>query len=238
MQFWGQCVLTACHLINRTPSALLSGKTPFERLHSCPPTYQHMRVFGCLAYVHNVNHKGDKFAPRSRRCVFIGYPSGKKGWTLFDLEQEIVFQSRDVVFLETIFPFTEIGAEPISDIQNPSPITTPMIEDIDGTPLHPGASPSFDDVTEHHNTEETTEPETPLASDITSGEITEPETSLASETASEEITASKNSSEENTEHILGRGHRPKIPSSKLRDYVVGTVVVDSPLSLSSTSLSP
>lgn len=31
---------------------------------------------------------------------------------------------------------------------------------------------------------------------------------------------------------LGRGHRPKLPSSRLRDYVVNTVSLDSSLSLS------
>lgn len=40
------------------------------------------------------------------------------------------------------------------------------------------------------------------------------------------------------EEPLGRGHRPKISSSRLRDYVVNIVTIDSPSSLSSTSSSP
>ena len=31
-EFWGECVLTACYLINRTPYVLLDGRTPYERL--------------------------------------------------------------------------------------------------------------------------------------------------------------------------------------------------------------
>lgn len=114
IDLWGECVLAAGHLINRTPSSILQNKTPYEKLHGQPPDISHLRVIGCLAYAHNKNTKGDKFASRSRRCVFLGYPAGTKGWKLFDLEQETVFISRDVEFIENAFPY-----------QDNSPITTP-----------------------------------------------------------------------------------------------------------------
>ena len=97
--------LAAGYLIYRTPSAVLQNKTPFEVLYGHAPGYKHLRVLGSLAYAHNLDHKGDKFATRSRRCVFLGYPYGKKGWKLFDLEKEVVFTSRDVIFQEKVFPF-------------------------------------------------------------------------------------------------------------------------------------
>lgn len=107
IELWGECVLNAAYLINRTPSHVLKGKTPFEVLHSKPPSFKHLRVFGCLAYAHNLDHKGDKFESRSRRCVFVGYLYGKKGWRLYDLDRQIFFTSRDVVFCETIFPLSQ-----------------------------------------------------------------------------------------------------------------------------------
>lgn len=64
-----------------------------------------LKVFGCLCYAHNKPRQKDKFGPRSRKCVFLGYPFGKKGWRVFDLETQQIFVSRDVRFMEDVFPF-------------------------------------------------------------------------------------------------------------------------------------
>ncbi|KAH9754602.1 retrovirus-related pol polyprotein from transposon RE1 [Citrus sinensis] len=113
IEFWGECVLTTCYLINRTPSVLLDGQTPYERLFGKAPSYANIRSFGCLAYAYNRDHRGDKFASRSRRYIFMGYPFGKKGWYLYDLESASFFTSRDVTFVEHDFPYkalTELAA--------------------------------------------------------------------------------------------------------------------------------
>lgn len=37
--FWGESILTAGYLINRTPSPLLHGKTPYEVIHGVGPSF-------------------------------------------------------------------------------------------------------------------------------------------------------------------------------------------------------
>ena len=79
IHFWGECVLTAVFLINRTPSKLLNGKTPYEALLHRKPSFDEIRVFGTLCFVRTNPRAKDKFVPRSTKCVFVGYPFGKKG---------------------------------------------------------------------------------------------------------------------------------------------------------------
>ena len=83
----------------------MQNKTPFEILFHKPPAFDAIRTFGCLCFAHNQKTKGDKFASKSRKCVFVGYPFGKKGWNLYDLESKEFFVSHDVKFIEDVFPF-------------------------------------------------------------------------------------------------------------------------------------
>ncbi|CAL1400034.1 unnamed protein product [Linum trigynum] len=103
--FWGDFVLHAAYLINRTPTPILNHKTPFEVLHKVPPDYMTLRVFGCLAYATAVEGHKLKFDPRSNQCVFLGFPHGIKGYKLLDLNTNKVFVNRDVVFHEHILPY-------------------------------------------------------------------------------------------------------------------------------------
>ena len=81
----------------------MDGKTPYEILYGQAPSYKHIQTFGCLCYVHDQNWDKDKFASWSRKCIFVGYPFGKKGWQLYDLESSEYFVSRDVIFVEAEF---------------------------------------------------------------------------------------------------------------------------------------
>lgn len=123
LYFWGECVLTAVHLINRTPSANLNNKCPYEILFGTLPVYDELRVFGSLCFVHNQSAKDDKFASRNKKFIFVGYPFRKKGWKLFDLDTKKFFVSRDVKFCEDVFPFKENEVALTSSDNTSNPLT-------------------------------------------------------------------------------------------------------------------
>jgi len=104
LKYWGECVLTATYLINRMPTKVLKGKTPFEILFGQVPAYDHLRVFGCLCFMTTSKHGKDRFHDRAKACVFMGYPFGKKGYRVMELETSKFHESRDVIFHENIFP--------------------------------------------------------------------------------------------------------------------------------------
>lgn len=87
----GECVLSVVHLINLTPIPVLHGKSPYECLFGVAPSYAHVRVFSWLCYVAHMSHLKDKFDSKSRNCIFVDYPHGKKGWRLYDLESHDFF---------------------------------------------------------------------------------------------------------------------------------------------------
>ncbi|CAM8993843.1 unnamed protein product [Rhodiola kirilowii] len=103
--FWGDSVLTATHIINRLPTPVLKGKSPWEMLFGEKPHVDHLRVFGCSCFVSTKVHTRDKFDPRALECIFLGYPAGQKGYKLFCLSTQQVLISRHVIFREHIFPF-------------------------------------------------------------------------------------------------------------------------------------
>ncbi|KAL0315726.1 UNVERIFIED_CONTAM: Retrovirus-related Pol polyprotein from transposon TNT 1-94, partial [Sesamum radiatum] len=78
--FWGEALLTAAYLINRSPSVPLLGKVPEHVWSGKNVDLSSLRVFGCSAFVFQNN---DKLEPRAQKCVFIGYPEGVKGYRLW-----------------------------------------------------------------------------------------------------------------------------------------------------------
>lgn len=76
--FWGDCILIATFLINKTPTSVLDDKSPYQVLYNSIPYYNLLKVFGSLCYATIVPQASDKFAARSVKGVFLGYPYDKK----------------------------------------------------------------------------------------------------------------------------------------------------------------
>lgn len=131
LNLWGACVMTAVHLINRLPSFVLGNKTPYEKLYNTPPTYDHVKTFGCLAFATNPSITTDKFAHRGIPAIFLGYPPLTKGHILLNLLTQKHFVTRDATFIETVFPYHQNSIDAFMKPIPPSYPQTTLCEDID-----------------------------------------------------------------------------------------------------------
>jgi len=98
-EFWAEAATTAVYIINRSPSAAIDHNVPEELWLNRKPGYKHLRRFGAVAYVH-VDQ--GKLKPRAIKGIFIGYPSGTKGYKVWLLEEQKCVISRNVIFQEEV----------------------------------------------------------------------------------------------------------------------------------------
>ena len=68
-------MMTTVHLLNRSPTSALDGKTPYEAWHGRKLAVSYLRIFGCLTSIKELNHV-IKLDDRSSPGVFIGYAEG------------------------------------------------------------------------------------------------------------------------------------------------------------------
>jgi transposase InsO family protein len=116
---WAEAALTSAYLRNRLPTTSVSGVTPVELWRGAKPSVDHLRPFGCVAYVHVPKVRRTKLDARSHRCYLLGYSTNSQQYRLFDDVANAVIQSRDVVFDEHVL-YKDIVAvgEPTTDIES------------------------------------------------------------------------------------------------------------------------
>ena len=98
--YWAKAMYTMVYLINISPSVPLKGDVSHRVWTGKDVSYHHLRVFGCLVYMHVPKDQRSKLNNKSKACIFTGYSEDEFGYRLWDLDDKKVVRSRDVVFLE------------------------------------------------------------------------------------------------------------------------------------------
>ena len=98
--YWAEVVHAVVYIMNRTPTIAIHCMTPEEKFTSKKPDLSHLKVFGCLAYVHIQDEMRSKLDPKVEKCVFIGYSLEQKGYCCYNPLMREIRVSRDVVFDE------------------------------------------------------------------------------------------------------------------------------------------
>ncbi|KAH9751148.1 hypothetical protein KPL71_014161 [Citrus sinensis] len=98
--FWEEAAKTACYIVNRSPSTAIRLKTAMEMWIEKPADYSYLHAFGCPVYVMYNAQERTKLNAKSRRCIYLGYADGVKGYCLWDSTAHKIVISRDFIFVE------------------------------------------------------------------------------------------------------------------------------------------
>ena len=71
--YWVETIHALVYIMNRTPTALIHGMMLEEEFIGKKHDLSHLKVFGCLAYVHMPDELRSELDPKVEKCVFIGY---------------------------------------------------------------------------------------------------------------------------------------------------------------------
>ena len=116
--YWAEAFTTAIYIMNRTPTAAIHGMTPEERYTGRKPDISHLKIFGCIAYVHVPDELRSKLDPKAEKCIFIGYSLQQKGYRCYNPSTRKFTVSRDVVFDEMSSWYKPVNVIDDVDAQN------------------------------------------------------------------------------------------------------------------------
>src|SRR3954467_11397913 len=111
--WWGEAILTACHVLNKIPTKDKE-ITPFEEWEKKRLKLSYLRTWGCLAKVNVPIPKKRKLGPKTIDCVFLGYAFHSIGYRFLIVKSEVpdihvgtIMESTDATFFEDIFPMKD-----------------------------------------------------------------------------------------------------------------------------------
>jgi len=105
--FWSYAIIHAVYIINRIPSTVIKGNTPYELLHKETLDLTNLKTFGSLCFISTLERNRSKLDPRAKKYVFLGYREGTKGYVTLDIKTRETAISINIIFYENIFPYKE-----------------------------------------------------------------------------------------------------------------------------------
>lgn len=128
---WAEVVQASVYILNRTGPTPNDGKSPYELWYNKKPKINHLRIIGCVCYVHVPKQKRSKLDKKAQKGILIGY-DGDDGYRVYDTRNFKLLRSRDVTFEEV--PLLDRDIPGIEDLKpeikkNTYEISTSSIDD-------------------------------------------------------------------------------------------------------------
>ena len=93
MTFSAKALMITLYVINRSHSVPLDGDIPQRVWTGKGVSHRHLRVFGCLAYMHVAKDQRRKLDPKTRPCIFLDYGDDVFGYWLWNIAEKKVIRS-------------------------------------------------------------------------------------------------------------------------------------------------
>src|SRR5690606_1745132 len=106
-------------LKNRSPIKLLNNLTLEEAYTGVKPKAMNLKIFECPCQ-YTVNSKKKKLDKRAKSAMFLGYIPENGSYKLWDLKNETVVISRDVMFNERGFVNFERESDSLEEDDDPT----------------------------------------------------------------------------------------------------------------------
>ena len=100
MHLWEEATRTVVYVQNRNRHRVLKNKTPEEVFFGKKLEVIHLRIFGCLVYIHIPKEKRKKLDPSGKKGIFNGYSDTLKAYSVYIPSFKKIETSRDVTFNE------------------------------------------------------------------------------------------------------------------------------------------
>ena len=91
LSFWGYALETTAFTLNRVLSKSVV-KTPYEMWTGKSPSLSFLKIWDREAFVKRL--QSDKLAPKSDKCIFVGYPKETLGYYFYNRSEGKVFVTR------------------------------------------------------------------------------------------------------------------------------------------------
>ena len=82
MHLWDEAGRTTVYVHNRLSHCALRFKTPKEIHTEKKPKVSHLKIFGCLVYVHILKEKRTKLDPSGEKGILVGYCEVSKSFKI------------------------------------------------------------------------------------------------------------------------------------------------------------
>ena len=82
IHLWEEATRTIVYVQNHTPHRVLENKTMEEDFSREKPKVSHLRIFGCLVYIHIPKEKRTKLNPFGRKGISVGYSDTSKAYQI------------------------------------------------------------------------------------------------------------------------------------------------------------